>query len=75
MHTAMHTGRKAHAADAAGPAGMAGRCGALARHHRRVTGLSGLLLFACMFLPAVTIQGCHGAVMPYELPPFTPPYL
>lgn len=42
------------------------------RRHRRVTGLSGILLFACLFLPA--IDAC-GAVQPYELPPLAPPYL
>lgn len=42
------------------------------RRHRRVTGLSGILLFACMFLPA--IDAC-GTVHPYELPPLAPPYL
>jgi hypothetical protein len=40
--------------------------------HRRVTGLSGILLFACMFLPA--IDAC-GTVRPYDLPPLAPPYL
>jgi hypothetical protein len=40
--------------------------------HRRVTALSGILLFACMFLPAV--DAC-GPVMPYELPPVLPPYV
>lgn len=42
------------------------------RRHRRVTALSGVLLFACMFLPAV--DAC-GAVLPYELPPVVPPYV
>jgi hypothetical protein len=41
------------------------------RRHRRVTALSGILLFACMFLPAV--DAC-GPVMPYELPLVVPPY-
>lgn len=41
------------------------------RRHRRVTALSGILLFACMFLPAV--DAC-GPVLPYELPPVLPPY-
>jgi hypothetical protein len=42
------------------------------RRHRRVTALSGILLFACMFLPA--IDAC-GPVLPYELPPVAPPYV
>ena len=42
------------------------------RRHRRVTALSGILLFACLFLPAV--DAC-GPVMPYQLPPVVPPYV
>jgi hypothetical protein len=42
------------------------------RCHRRVTALSGTLLFACMFLPAVD---AYGPVLPYELPPVVPPYV
>lgn len=50
------------------------RCvdGGRIRRHRSVTGLSGILLFACLFLPAV--DAC-GAVRPYELPPLAPPYV
>jgi hypothetical protein len=46
--------------------------GTRVRRHRRVTALSGVLLFACMFLPAV--DAC-GPVLPYELPPVVPPYV
>jgi hypothetical protein len=42
------------------------------RRHRRVTALSGVLLFACLFLPAV--DAC-GPVIPYRLPPVAPPYV
>jgi hypothetical protein len=42
------------------------------RTHRPFTSLSGLVLFACLFLPAV--KACNSPVMPYELPQLCPPY-
>ena len=42
------------------------------RTHRPFTALSGIVLFLCLFLPAV--KACNSPVYPYELPPFCPPY-
>lgn len=43
------------------------------RRHRRITGPSGVLLFVCLFLPAV--KGCNEAVYPMTMPMFWHPYI
>lgn len=43
------------------------------RRHRRITGPAGLLLFVCLFLPAV--KGCHETVYPISMPLVIHPYI
>ncbi|NVB82836.1 MAG: hypothetical protein HOV81_30945 [Kofleriaceae bacterium] len=43
------------------------------RRHRRITGSAGLLLFVCLFLPAV--KGCHETVYPMSMPLVIHPYV
>jgi hypothetical protein len=40
--------------------------------HRPILGVSGIVLFACMFLPA--LRTCHEPTYPTEVPALLPPY-
>ena len=43
------------------------------RRHRRVTGPAGVLLFVCLFLPAM--KGCSETIYPVTVPMFWHPYI
>ena len=43
------------------------------RRPRSLIGISGLALFACMFLPAM--RGCNAPITPLDAPVFLPPYV
>ncbi len=43
------------------------------RRHRHITGVSGVVLFVCLFLPAV--KGCNEAVYPMTMPMLWHPYI
>lgn len=43
------------------------------RKPRPLLGVSGMVLFICMFLPA--LRGCESTMTPLDAPPFLPPYV